>query len=109
MVKKANNRSWIYTGYEYQKRRIKACCYDCLLPYTDDAWIDALVSDEIWERINPSPYKGGGLLCLNCMCRRFVQAGMMQVQISIRSGPAIFTTAKHMYPKEEKEENITNK
>ena len=64
MVKKANNRSWIYTGYEYQKRRIKACCYDCLLPYTDDAWIDALVSDEIWERINPT-------LCLLKLCFSF--------------------------------------
>lgn len=47
-------------------------CYDCGLPY-DKFPCDMNVSDEIWEKINPSSFEGGGLLCPNCICARLIK------------------------------------
>jgi len=43
-------------------------CYDCGLPYSD--FVDLSVPDHIWDRINPTMHKEGGLLCPNCMGKR---------------------------------------
>jgi len=66
--------------YNYDPEK-HACCYDCSLPYENSKWVDVVVSDFDWELINPSYYKGGGLLCFNCMMARFVDIGKDNVQI----------------------------
>jgi hypothetical protein len=44
---------------------MKPRCYSCGLPYTEFGG-DLRLPDSVWERINPSPHKGGGLLCARC-------------------------------------------
>lgn len=49
------------------------CCHDCGQRY--DTWPDLLVSDENWKKIAPRK-NGGGVLCPNCMHRRFEALGV---------------------------------
>lgn len=58
-----------------------ARCYDCGLPYGSDGWVDVVINDADWELINPSLHKGGGLLCFNCMMRRFAEIGKEDIKI----------------------------
>ena len=64
-------------------------CHDCGLIYGSDGWIDAVVPDEIWKIINPSDDIGGGTLCINCMARRCVEAGLYEVPVKLTSGPFV--------------------
>lgn len=77
-------RRWKYPDNEDMPRHE---CYDCGLDYGCDAWVDVIVPNDIWERINPTPYEGGGLLCFHCMTRRIVFLGLEDVQVDIKSGP----------------------
>lgn len=43
-------------------------CYDCGLEY--GAFPDMVLPHDIWELINPSQYKGSGLLCPTCIANR---------------------------------------
>lgn len=55
-------------------------CYDCGLPY-DEFPCDIVVNNKMWEQINPSLRKDGGLLCPNCLCGRLTQLGGTCVHI----------------------------
>lgn len=70
-------------------------CYDCGLDYGGDAWADCVVPDEIWKLINPSEYRGGGLLCFNCMNRRLEFLGLENVPVEICSGPFFIAEDKN--------------
>ena len=69
-------------------------CYDCPLPYGDPGWVDVSISDEAWLKIAPWP-GGGGVLCLTCMTRRLLAAGLDRVPVKISSGP--FDTEAQSY------------
>lgn len=62
-------------------------CYDCGLWYGGGAWSDVTVPDEIWELINPTEFKGSGILCFNCMVRRLEFLGLENVPFEVGSGP----------------------
>jgi len=47
-------------------------CYDCGLSY-EDFGIDMVLPDSLWDVISPSVYRGSGILCANCICRRLAQ------------------------------------
>jgi hypothetical protein len=55
---------WKYTEGD----KPSGCCYDCRLEYNE--FPDMIVPNDIWEKINPSPYEGGGLLCPTCIANR---------------------------------------
>ncbi len=79
-------RKWKYTDEEIEKFRFTGC-YDCHLDYGGDAWADVCVDNDVWELINPSEQKGGGLLCFNCMLRRLNFLGLKDVKIEFFSSP----------------------
>jgi hypothetical protein len=83
-----NPEKWKYTQEERPCGKFGKC-YDCELPYNSPKWADVIVVDEIWEQINPSIHKGGGLLCFNCICGRLEELGI-KAQIKITSGPFLF-------------------
>lgn len=56
-------------------------CYDCGLKYGSPSWIEAIVPNEVWEIISPSYHKGAGLLCISCIARRCVEAGLKYVPV----------------------------
>lgn len=60
---------------------IGAACHDCGLAYTDPGWIEAIVSDHVWEIINPTYHPGAGLLCITCIARRCHEAGLHDVPV----------------------------
>lgn len=62
-------------------------CYGCGMKYGDVGWCDVIVPDDVWEQINPSPHKGGGLLCFNCIATRLDKVGLSNVEVKITSGP----------------------
>ena len=76
-------RKWKYTEGELSPGQ----CYDCGLWYGCDAWADVTVENDIWEMINPSHHKGGGLLCFNCMVMRLAFLGLEKVKFYVGSGP----------------------
>lgn len=52
--------------------------------------MDALVSDEVWEQINPMGIPGGqGVLCISCMARRCAELGLRDVPVQIVSGALV--------------------
>jgi len=55
---------WKYKDDE----RPKGKCYDCKLDY--HKWGDIIISNNMWELINPTYHKGAGLLCPNCVQNR---------------------------------------
>lgn len=65
-------------------------CYDCGRAYDDPGWVEAIVPDDIWGKINPSPQTGGGLLCINCIALRCAKLGLDKVPITITAGPLVF-------------------
>ena len=64
-------------------------CADCGLPYTDSGWVDCVISQENWTAISPTGDEGG-LLCLTCMTRRIVAAGLDDVPLLVTSGPYVY-------------------
>jgi len=73
--------------YDEKKESVHGGCYDCGLYYGCDAWADVHLPNDVWDMINPSEYKGGGLLCLNCITRRLEFLGLEEVPFEITSGP----------------------
>jgi hypothetical protein len=71
---------------EHERPRNPLRCYDCGLPYSSTAWMDAVVPNDIWGRIAPTPH-GGGVLCISCMARRLEKLGLRDVPLQIKSGP----------------------
>jgi hypothetical protein len=58
---------WKYT--EEERPCGSACyCWDCKLPYGELQ--DMVLSSELWEKINPSQYRGSGILCPTCIANR---------------------------------------
>ncbi len=64
----------------------KVLCIGCGLPYGDKAWIEAVVADDIWEKISLSPHRGTGILCIQCIARRCVEAELEDVNVIITAG-----------------------
>jgi hypothetical protein len=60
---------WRYSDDE----RPRGCCYDCRIKYSE--FPDVIISDELWEEINPTTYEGSGLLCPTCMANRLNYLG----------------------------------
>jgi len=63
-------------------------CYDCGLKY-DKFPCDMVIQDELWELINPSQRKDGGLLCPNCICARLIQLGLTSVHVTVNTAMLI--------------------
>ncbi|MHA1402130.1 MAG: hypothetical protein ACTSQE_17420 [Candidatus Heimdallarchaeaceae archaeon] len=55
-------------------------CYDCGLEYGGDAWIEAIIPDEIWNEISPTG-GGGGILCISCIAKRIKQKGYKDIPV----------------------------
>ncbi len=53
-----------------ENKRPKGVCYDCNLSY--HSFPDMVISDELWEKINPTYHKGAGLLCPTCISKRLI-------------------------------------
>lgn len=61
-------------------------CLDCKRRYGDKyGFPDLVVSDEVWEQINPES-NGAGLLCPSCLCARAHALGI-SAQAVFTSGP----------------------
>lgn len=58
--------------------RPKGQCYDCRANYK--SFPDMVISDELWEKINPTYHKGAGLLCPTCISIRLknINAGKVE-------------------------------
>ena len=62
-------------------------CSDCGLPYGDPAWVEAIVPHDIWnEHLSPAGNEGG-ILCINCMAKRAIAAGLSSVPVVLAAGP----------------------
>ena len=61
--------------------RPRGGCYDCGLKYGEPGWIEAIVPDAVWEIINPTYHKDAGLLCITCIARRCMEAGLSNVPV----------------------------
>jgi hypothetical protein len=71
-------------------------CYDCGIPYGDDAWIEILVPNDVWAVI--APHDGQGLLCINCIAQRCVEAGLENVPMMVETGPLVISEFKLKTP-----------
>ena len=69
-----------------------AKCFDCGLPYDDPSWVEAVVYDHIWNKYLSPTENEGGILCVNCMAKRAVRAGLSNVYVRLTAGP--FVTGK---------------
>ena len=78
-----------YTDEEIVQRDNPPACFDCGLPYGGDAWMDALVPNDVWEIINPTYHEGAGILCVSCINLRCIEAGLLYVPVWIGSGALI--------------------
>ena len=58
---------WRYTGEERNPGE-DTCCQDCGIPYAEIE--DMIIPDNLWEKINPTIHKGGGILCPTCIVNR---------------------------------------
>lgn len=72
------NKKWQFFEWE----RPKGICYDCHRPY--GSFVDLVVSDSIWEQINPTYVKGAGLLCPNCIGDRLRTIKLIPVDCTIQ-------------------------
>lgn len=61
-------------------------CYQCELPYSGEHWVEAVVADDVWQRISPSG-NSGGILCVNCMAGRLHHLGLAEVEVKLTAGP----------------------
>lgn len=65
----------------------EGACLDCNRKYGDSyGFPDLIVSDDVWEEINPRS-NGAGLLCPSCICARAHAAGIESRGAEFRSGP----------------------
>ena len=63
--------------------RPRGRCYDCGASY--NSFPDLVVSDELWEKINPTYHTGAGLLCPTCIAKRLSDLKLGPVQCVIHS------------------------
>jgi hypothetical protein len=54
--------------YEDNERPYSCSCWDCGMAYSE--FPDMLVPDKLWKKINPTIYKGAGILCPTCIANR---------------------------------------
>ena len=66
--------------------RPKGQCYDCGQLYRSPGWIEVIVPDDVWEIINPTYHEGAGLLCIQCIAYRCVEAGLTEVPVRFTAG-----------------------
>jgi hypothetical protein len=64
-------------------------CYDCGLPYASAHWIEAVVPHDIWNKYLSPTGGDGGILCINCMAKRAVDAGLSDVPVKLAAGPFV--------------------
>lgn len=65
----------------------EGACLDCKRRYGDEyGFPDMLVSDEVWEQLNPGS-NGAGLLCPSCINARAHAAGIENAGMAFVSGP----------------------
>jgi hypothetical protein len=76
-----------YSGKAREQRNAR--CYDCGLDYRKFP-CDMIIDDVLWELIKPCHYKGAGLLCPNCICRRLMKLPHM-VCVTVNVDMAIST------------------
>lgn len=70
---------------------MELACYDCGALYGDPAWIEAVVPHDVWNaHISPTG-DDGGILCIACMARRAVAAGLESVPVRLTAGPFVTT------------------
>lgn len=69
-------------------------CYDCGLLYGSDSWVEAVVPEYVWVKINPTHDYGGGILCINCIAKRCDEAGFCDVPVKITAGPLVVDTSE---------------
>lgn len=67
--------------------RTGAVCYDCRRDY--GTFPDLLISDDVWEQINPTHHRGCGLLCPTCIAARITAAGLSDVPAAFVSSPLV--------------------
>lgn len=65
----------------------KLACHDCGAPYDDPAWVEAVAPHDVWNQHLSPTGDEGGILCIGCMARRAVVAGLSEVPIKITAGP----------------------
>lgn len=64
-------------------------CYDCGEPYGSEAWIEAVVPHKVWKKhISPNG-NSAGILCIKCMAKRAVSAGLADVPVALTCGPFV--------------------
>lgn len=67
------DHQWMYREHEREPGNT-VYCYDCKRAYV--TFPDMMIPDDLWERINPSEHKGGGVLCPTCIARRLDHLGL---------------------------------
>jgi hypothetical protein len=61
---------------------IVAKCNDCGEVYGGSSWIQAMIPDDIWNKIRPLGCAiGCGILCISCMSYRLKAAGLKNVPV----------------------------
>lgn len=63
-------------------------CEDCGLAYGCERWVEAVIPDEMWEKINPGS-EGGGILCIGCISRRLRRLGIDKVPVILSGMEAL--------------------
>lgn len=61
-------------------RATKGGCYDCGLEYGGIGWIEAVIPDNIWNKISPTGDQGG-ILCIICIAKRLEEKGLKDIPI----------------------------
>jgi hypothetical protein len=73
-------RQWRYADPE----RPRGFCYDCRRSYESIG--DCVISDGLWERINPTEHIAAGILCANCIVERLRHIGVTGVEAMLWTG-----------------------
>lgn len=61
-------------------------CEDCGVLYASPSWVEAVIPNELWNKISPRG-NGGGILCINCIAARCVARGLSGVPVMLTAGP----------------------
>lgn len=68
---------------------VALACYDCGLPYAGKHWVEAVVPHDIWNNHLSPTGNEAGILCINCMAKRAVEAGLKDIPVRIAAGPFV--------------------
>jgi hypothetical protein len=84
IARDGSRRRWRYPDAERPGWKdgepVSGMCYDCRIPY--GAFEDIHLPNDLWERINPTPHEGAGLLCPNCIFERLHHLGIYEVVVT---------------------------